>query len=180
MISSFQKILLTFFISSLFSACYFSEASKKKHVRENWYEYFLAFTSSPDDTLRFGTKNMFVDFQNHSDYKVDSVAFDFENRGLLIDSHDTLWTTNVAPKAKIGLRVPRHYWECLSRRKLFFCVRVIWNFVSRRIRWRKKEMILITASKGEITDDTDLRMYRFLRMRFGFVRAKKLYCTEEN
>ena len=121
MISPAKKLIYLLFISALFCSCYSGEAGKKKHVREKWFEYFFAFTTSPNDTMRLGTKDMFVEFQNHSEYKVDSVAIDFHNYGLFVmHPDDTLHAVNIPPNGHITLPVPRHYFGVHETARIIF------------------------------------------------------------
>jgi len=92
-------LLITFLLSSC-------TRDEKKEVREKWFTYFFALVVPKHPGI--GTDSMIVDFQNHSDYPVDSVAMIFHNRGLLINSSDTLFAAHIPAGKSVKVPVPYH------------------------------------------------------------------------
>jgi len=96
-------------IGLLFSLLLFSchrEESEKKNIRNKWYEYFLAFVEAQN--VGIGTDSTYIDFQNHSPYKVDSAFMMFHNNGLFVNSFDSIVARNVPPGGSVKIQVPKH------------------------------------------------------------------------
>jgi hypothetical protein len=80
---------------------------EKKEVREKWFQYFFAFVESKHAGI--GTDSMLINFQNHSAYQIDSVVMIFHNKGLLVNSKDTLIAKNIPAGKNLRIPVPHHF-----------------------------------------------------------------------
>jgi hypothetical protein len=100
-----KKFLLLGILTFLFVSCS-NDAAEKKKMRNKWYEYFFAFVERAH--MGLGTDSTVVEFQNHTNYTVDSVAVIFSNKGLFANNIDTLYATNIRANAHKQMVVPYH------------------------------------------------------------------------
>ena len=110
-----------FFFIGIFSLLIFScnnEEAKKKKVRNKWYEYYFAMVERAH--IGIGTDSTVVEFQNHSDYDVDSVAIVFNDRGLFVNSFDTLHASNIHANAHKQIVVPYHVFGVSKTAQIIF------------------------------------------------------------